>query len=372
MNCTMDEDCGWNSTYSTPGSAMKCISVDGLGVCSYDTLVLENGAFCALDSQCLPTSTGAGQCALGNFSNITVCNPNAALVGESCALPGDCAPQTWCDFSSGAGLCAVSLAANADCSGGQALYANVPNYLCPPGYGCLQTSASLDTPTYACTKYYSQAKDSKKQAAVCNVDEWWNCEYSYYCTANHTSLNNTIGRCTLINQVSTVGTSCKTFPLTMADYTTCLWGTTCDCFLSQNVSAGSCERLYNTNCASQLQSLTSCIVKNKCPHDPRQLIGGSSDPFLGSILAGSCIHTNCLQPYDNMIYCQNLDINNYRSPAFVPTAGPNSHFNNKNPGLAGWEIGLIIVGISVAVIIIVVVVVAVVRRRSKSDYQPLE
>jgi len=84
------------------------------------------------------------------------------------------------------------------------------------------------------------------------------------------------------------------------------------------------------------------------------------------------VDTYCRGSYDNVIYCQNLDINNYRSPAFVPTLGPNSHYSPSSGGLAGWEIGLIIVGIAVAVIIVVVVVVAIVRRRSKSEYQPLE
>ena len=246
------------------------------------------------------------------------------------------------------------------------------NFVCAPGSACVSNPTAKTGPTYTCVNYYTQNKGSP----VCYRDAWWNCQFGFYCNTSDTNSSAWAqGTCLVTNQAGAIGDKCKNFPLTSGGQQECYWGTGCSCFTNNNsTSQGQCSRMYNTNCEIQLRNLVSCIQSNKCPHDGAQLLGGNGSPFTASTVVGSCIQIQCSQAHANLIKCQN-DINSPNSivsPAYIPATFPNNDYSNGSSGLQGWEIGLIIVGIAVAIIIIVVIVVAIVRRKSNTAYQPLE
>jgi len=353
------------------GPYLECVSVSAtLSQCFFPGR-LGNGALCTVSEQC-----ASGSCNFNGNGTAATCLPSKSA-GIACVVQTDCPAGKFCNISGG--TCVNPIGANQDCSAavGTEDYNNYkalstsPNYVCKAGNGCLEIPASKSgaAVSYKCTPYYQ----ASKKGTVCYNDQWWNCEFGFFC--NLTTA--TQGTCLITNQNGAIGDSCKYFPLSTSDQSECYWGTGCSCFTknTNTTSSGQCQRMYNTNCQIQLNNLVNCIINNNCPHDAFQLIGGNGSPFASSTVVGSCIQTKCASQHANLIKCQN-DIGNRKasfSSAYVPKTYPNNAYSDKENGLHGWEIGLIIVGVAVAIIIVVVIVVAVVRRKSSNgQYTPLE
>lgn len=367
MTCQIPED----NSYNPCGPQMQCMTVTpSLSQCFFAGR-LENGALCTVAAQC-----ASGICGLNGNGTSPVCLvTNPTNVG--CQIQTDCPAGLFCNISSA--TCVKPVSSNQDCSAAVGTnldnnydaLSSIPNYACKSGNGCLRIPASKagDAPTYKCTPYYQ----ASKKGTVCYNDQWWNCEFGFFCNLTSPSQ----GTCLITNQNGAIGDSCKSFPLSTSDQSECYWGTGCSCFTANttNPSSGKCQRMYNTNCQIQLNNLVNCIISNNCPHDGSQLVGGNDSPFASSTVVGSCIQRKCPSQHANLIKCQN-DIGDRKtiySLAFVPKTYPNNAYSDKENGLHGWEIGLIIVGVAVAIIIVVVIVVAVVRRKSSNgQYTPLE
>lgn len=354
------------------GPFMKCMPVsDGLSQCFFERAV-ENGGVCSVDDQCVSGICGLPAAAKASNTSMpaTRCLPTGAgTLNGPCRNQTDCPAGQFCNVTGG--VCANPV--SGDCSAVADAYdaeiAEYPSFVCKPGSGCLRIPLKKGGYNYKCTPYYQ----TSKKGSVCYKNNWWNCEFGFYC--NLTTADQ--GTCLITNQNGAIGDQCKYFPLSDRDQSECYWGTACSCFAGKSATAkaGKCNRMYNTNCQIQLNNLVDCIIKSKCPHDPIQLLGGNASPFTASVILGSCIQVKCPTQHANLIKCQN-DIDNPKSnlsPAFVPKTYPNNAYSDKENGLHGWEIGLIIVGVAVAIIIVVVIVVAVVRRKSSNgQYTPLE
>lgn len=305
---------------------MTCTQVNATSSLCLLSAPLENGGLCYVDDQCL-----------SQFCNGTgYCSAETPLgLGDNCEVSTQCPPTTWCNASK---QCGAPLPVGSTCN----LYEPLPNWQCAPGSGCHQDPSSNNASLGRCTIYYSG-----KASASCNAEDgWWNCGYGSVCS-------NSSNKFVCTEQPTTpLKTQCSAFPFSESDFKKCPVGATCGCFANNKTKPSQCEIYINTNCVLQLSAVYTCLVNNKCPHDPATLIGGNPSSFAGPAVLGSCVDRHCRNRQAHLINCQNVAIASNLSPAYAPKVGPSAYKEEGSDDLQEWQIGLMIVAGADFVIIV--------------------
>lgn len=299
---------------------MTCTQVNTSStVCLLLSAPLENGGLCSVHEQCLSQHCNltAGVCA----------SETPLAIGDACEVSTDCPPTTWCNASK---QCGLSLPVGSTCN----LNEPLPNWQCAPGSGCHADASANNASLGRCTIYYSG-----KDAASCDADDaWWNCGYGSVCS------NSSSNKFVCTQQPTTpLKTTCSAFPFTESDFKKCPVGATCGCFARNKTASSQCEIYINTNCVLQLSAVFTCLVNNKCPHDPAVLIGGNPSSFAGPAVLGSCVDQHCRNKQAHLINCQNVAIASNLSPAYAPKVGPSAYIEKGTDELEEWQVGLMIV-----------------------------
>ena len=334
MNCskTIPQHCGWE---------MVCQD----GICMDLSNPLENGAVCVHHAQC-----GSDNCGPQDSpSSPRRCAPPDGASNTSCVGPFDCPQGLWCAPD---GLCSPPLLPLSDCT--PQLDYPQPNFVCPPGFGCLQTGS-----TGKCTPYYTG-----EEGAVCDpTDAWWSCQYGLICGENQDTTTNTNQpfKCTS-QPLNPLSTRCAASPFSEADMQVCPLGATCGCYGSEsNRSKSHCNVVVNTNCQLQIADLAACLAKKQCPHDAVQMLGGNPTPFAGSVLMGSCQQERCGTHHAALLRCQNAALKTGKSPAYVPRVGPN-YYKPPPSQFESWQIACVIIAGSDFALIFLILSISYLRR----------